>query len=252
VVVGRKIEKKVISDDLLFSDDFDENRLAKIEDELNRSPQPDPSKGKQRKRAEDGDAEEPPAPDPVPISSPPEDDPEPVPEASSEPPAESESEGASERQRQAVAKMVRSKRRLLLAATSVLVMVTTGLAYLLWPNPKQQGPLSGQIVRHRIVIPSYEFDTGFLIFVGAADKKKDLMKVDLELDFGGMEAFEQFKSRQILYYDVIYDFLRKQQPQDNSFQKWEEILERDLFESLKKDCPEIRLNSIHMKNFHRL
>jgi hypothetical protein len=252
VVVARKIEKKVISDDLLFSDDFDEDRLSRIESELNRSPQPEPAKGKKGKRAEDGDAEEPTAPDPVPVSLPPQDGPDLDPEVPSEPPADSDIEAASERQRQAVARMVRSKRRLLLAATSVLLVIVTGLTYLLWPHPKQQGLLSDRIVRHRIVIPSYGFDVSFLIFVSAADKKKDLMKLDLELDFGGMEAYERFKSRQILYYDVIYEFLRKQQPQDNSFVKWEEILEKDLFEGLSKDYPEIRLNSIHMKSFHRL
>ena len=32
--MARKIEKKVISDDLLFGDDFDENKLAKMEEEL--------------------------------------------------------------------------------------------------------------------------------------------------------------------------------------------------------------------------
>ena len=251
MAVRRKIEKKVISDDLLFADDFDENRLARIEDELNRSPQPDSPKGKQRKRGETGEAEEPTAPDSVPVASPPEDAPDLEFEASSEPPTQSEIEAASERQRQAVAKMVRSKRILLLAATSVLVVITAGLAYLLWPHSKQ-APLSPQIIRHRIVIPSYVFDANFLVFVGAAGKKKDLMNLDLELDFGSLEAYEQFKSRQTLYCDVIYEFLRKQQPQDNSFQYWEEVLTRDLYESLKQDYPEIRLNSIYMKNFHRL
>ena len=129
MAVGRKIEKKVISDDLLFADDFDENRLARIEDELNRSPEPDSPKGKQRKRAEAGEPEAPTAPDPV--SSPPEDAPDLEFEASSEPPTQSEIEAASDRQRQAVAKMVRSKRILLLAATSVLVVIAAGLAYLL-------------------------------------------------------------------------------------------------------------------------
>ena len=78
------------------------------------------------------------------------------------------------------------------------------------------------------------------------------MKLDLELDFASLGAHEKFKEKQVYYTDFIYGFLRKQSPPDNSVQDWAKILEQDLPERLKNDYPEIRLNSIRMKNFHRL
>jgi hypothetical protein len=101
------------------------------------------------------------------------------------------------------------------------------------------------------MIPNYEHDINFLILANAPEKK-DLLQLDLELFFYTLDACEKFKGRRAFYQDIIYGFLQKQQPEDNSFQYWEKILERDLFDSLKNDHPEIRLISIHMKDFRRL
>jgi hypothetical protein len=140
---------------------------------------------------------------------------------------------------------------LLLAAASVLFIITGGVTYLLWPSPKEHVTPRVDIVRHRIVIPDYEHEINFLIF-SSAQGKEDLLKLDLELDFTSLGAHEKFKEKQVYYTDFIYGFLRKQSPPDNSVQDWTKILEQDLPERLKNDYPEIRLNSIRMKNFHRL
>ena len=76
--------------------------------------------------------------------------------------------------------------------------------------------------------------------------------MDLELDFSSGEAYKNFKDKQVLYCDIIYKFLRKQQPLDNSFNYWEKVLEKDLFESLRSNYPETRLNGVRLKDFSRL
>jgi hypothetical protein len=236
--MARKIAKKAISEDLLFGADFDESKLAGIEKSLSQSSTADTPAEKQERSVTAGEARELPVPteslDQAPLvkASPPETTPQDV----------------AEQQRQAVARMVRSKMVLLLSVASLVVLITAGLVYLLWLQP----PPVPQMVRHPIVVPSHTHVTNFLLFASASGKKKDLFKVDLELDFSSIEAYMNFKDKQVLYCDIIYKFLRKQEPLDNSFSHWEKILEKDLFESLRSNYPETRLNGVRLKGFTRL
>lgn len=248
--MARKIEKKVISDDLLFGDDFDEGKLAKIEASLVRTPisdaldeEPGAKKGKAAQRAASDEGEA------VVASSVEEDLDQ---ETSTKPPPATQASEASQKQQAAIARIVRSKRLLLMAAVSALVIITAGLVSLYWFYLRQPSLLLPQTVRHPIVIPSYRHVTSFLLWVSPSGKKQDLLKVDVELDFRSAEAYEAFKSKQVLFCDVIYKFLRKQEPPDNSFEHWEKILEKNLFESLKHNYPETRLSSVQMKGFQRL
>jgi hypothetical protein len=139
---------------------------------------------------------------------------------------------------------------LLLSAACVLLILTAGLGYLL--HPHAQNDASGShIVRHPVVIPKHEREVNLLILIGTPERS-DLLKLDLEFDFTSPNGYEKFNEHQTLYHDLIYSFLIKQQPPDNSVQHWEKILEQELLTSLNTDCPEIRLSSIRVKNFHRL
>jgi len=61
-----------------------------------------------------------------------------------------------------------------------------------------------------------------------------------------------FKRRQVFFCDAIYRFLRKQEPPENSFEHWEEILQTNLLESLSRNYPETRLSTVRMKGLQRL
>jgi flagellar basal body-associated protein FliL len=247
--MAREIKKKVISDDLLFGDDFDETKLSQIEDGFDKNSLSGTPGGGRKSSATAGKASELPGTDGEPSVSAPA--PELDEEGLSKAPSATPSEDASQQQ-QTVARMVRSKMLLLFAALSVVVVIAAGLTYLLWPHSKPQELPAAETVRHPIVIPSYTFATNFLLFMNASGKKKDLLKVDVEMDFWSLQAYEQFKNKQIYYNDIIYKFLRKQEPPENSFQNWGKILERDLFEILKNNYPETRLNAVAMKGFQRL
>ncbi len=238
--MARKIAKKAISEDLLFGDDFDEDKLAKIEKSLSQSTNLATPQEKQKRSVTTEEAGELPLPtevlDQIPLAQPP------TPEAAPQ--------DIAEEQRQAVARRVRSKMVLLLSAASLVVLIAAGLAYLLWFRPEP--PAVPQMIRHQIVIPSHTHVINFLLFTGSSGKKKDLLKLDLELDFSSGEAYKNFKDKQVLYCDIIYKFLRKQQPLDNSFNYWEKVLEQDLFESLRSNYPETRLYSVRLKGFSRL
>lgn len=250
--MARKIEKKVISDDLLFGDDFDEAKLDKIEAQLVRTPPDALDQGKGKRR---GEAAQPEGGDEtgVPAASASMDDFDQVPHVPQvEPPPAGEGSEVSQQQKAAVARVVRSKRLFLMGALSTLILITTGLVSLYWFHWRQTAPPPPQLVRHPIEVPSYRHATTFLLLVSPAGKKQDLLKVDLELDFWSEQGYETFKSRQLLFHDVIYKFLRKQEPPDNAFEHWEKILEKNLFESLKHNYPETRLNAVMMKGFQRL
>lgn len=247
--MARKIEKKVISDDLLFGDDFDETKLDKIEAQLVRTPTDalDEGKGKKRGKAAPAEAGD---DDRIPAAAASRDDFDHISQA--EPPPAGEGPEASPKQKAAVARMVRSKRLFLMGALSTLILITAGAVSLYWFHWRQTVPPLPQLVRHPIVLPSYRHATTFLLLVSPAGKKQDLLKVDLELDFWGAQGYETFKARQLLFHDVIYKFLRKQEPPDNSLEHWEKILEKNLFESLKHNYPETQLNAVMMKGFQRL
>jgi hypothetical protein len=261
--MGREIQKKIISKDILFTDDFDESMLDEFEGDPDLdSPKekildfsPDKSTGGEQgewggEPLSAGEPREPPDFERDLPSSEFEDD-----FQEKKAPAESSIDDNLQddsQQQEEINKRARSKKiQWFLAAASVLFIVAGGVTYLLWPGPKAHETPRVDIVRHRIVIPDYEHEINFLIF-SRAQGKEDLLKLDLELDFNTFGAHKQFKEKQAYYTDFIYGFLRKQSPPDNSVQDWAKILEQDLPERLKNDYPEIRLNSIRMKNFHRL
>jgi hypothetical protein len=256
MMIGRTFKKKVISEDLLFSDDFDENVLDKIEGELGKSFERDSSQNRPRSRSLDqpgtqnsggkGVEQIDPTVSDRGMAFLAQDEGEDQ-KAPTETLKGSGTHGWLKGQQQAS----RSRKALLFFAASVPLCLAVALGYTLWPHPVETGVSIPQIVRHPIVVPAYERELNFLILANAAGKK-DLLRLDLEFDFYGLEAYQKFKDKQLFYTDVIYGFLHQQQPSENSFQRWETISERDLLESLKKDYPEVRFNSIRMKNFHRL
>jgi hypothetical protein len=265
-IMARTIQKKVISDDLLFTDDFDENMLDKIEGELGRTnihelPEErllDYSSDKSRAPAPPGNQGE-----PLLAGEPTESEAferdmafsefdDKYDEKTSAESLNGDSPPDKSEQQHDITKRLRSKKIVLfLAAASILLIFTGGLTYFLWPAPKKAETPRLDIVRHRIVIPVYEREINFLV-LSSTQGKEDLLKLELELDFASFGAHEKFKDKQVYYADFIYGFLRKQSPPDNSVQDWVKILEEDLPERLKDNHPEIRLNSIRMKSFHRL
>lgn len=262
----RTIQKKAISDDMLFTDDFDESMLDKIEGELGQPQHPEvpeerildfsPDKSTARRpHGKPGDAFE------VPESMGAQDferdlafsefENELSEDAFEEPRKDSAPQEDSE-QKQSITKMLRSKKIvLLLSAALVLFVFAGGLTYILWPTHKEPAIPKVEIVRHRIVIPTYEQEINFLI-LSKAQEKEDLVKLDLELDFASFRSHEKFKEKRVYYTDSVYSFLREQSPPDNSVQHWVRILEQDLPARLSRDHPEIPLNAVRMKYFQRL
>jgi len=245
--MARKIEKKVISDDLLFGDDFDEGKLARIEAELVRTPisealeEAQPKAGKATPpAAAGGEAAVTPSDGALDQGMP------------TGPSSETQDRDLSEKRQAAVAKVVRAKLMLLAAVGFLLLAVTAGVGSLYWFKWRLEAQPPTQFVRHPIVVPSHRHGASFLLFVGPSGKRKDLLKVELELDFSSTQGYEVFKRRQVFFCDAIYRFLRKQEPPENSFEHWEEILQTNLLESLSRNYPETRLSTVRMKGLQRL
>jgi hypothetical protein len=256
--MARIIKKKVISEDLLFSDDFDENALDQIEGKLDDSTTPvlpeervldlradQPKSGGAKRRSGEParpDEEEDPS-ESIHVAA--------FDKSGEDSKQEGHTEPASGSKPQIVGKKTKwSGRTLLSTAAFVLLILTAGLIYLLYPHAENDASRT-HIVRRPIVIPKHEREVSFLI-LASTPERSDLLKLDLEFDFISLNGYEKFTEKQNLYHDFIYSFLIKQQLPDNSVQNWEKILEEELLTSLKTDCPEIRLSSIRVKNFHRL
>ncbi len=263
--MARTIKKKAISDDMLFADNFDESMLDKMENDLDASfsrdePEektldysPDKTKtgspsGRQGGPMEAGNLMEETGFDSGPDLS--DFEYKPDGETSARPSDETGPQGEPKMQHP-FSGVARSKKVLLIGIALLLIGIAAGLTFVLWPGHTEQEASRVEIVRHQIVIPSYQQEVNFLI-LSTAPGKKDLLKMDLELDFSSLGSHERFKEKQVLYNDIIYQFLLKQQPPENTVRYWQQILEEGLLTAFQSEHPEVRLNAIHMKNFLRL
>lgn len=251
--MARVIKKKTINEDLLFSDDFDEGTLDQIEKSLGpglsdgEAPDSGPdrqdiggSKQWREQLVELDDGPDLADPDQRTAASPKGEDSK----------QESEPEIASSLQRQVSNRMSSWRRIMLFSGVFALLMLTAGAAYLLWPNAEYPSA-EKSVAPGPMVAPKHEREVSFLILASSSERS-DLLKLDLEFAFMSLDGYEKFMDNQIFYHDLIYNHLISQKPPDNSDQNWEKILEEGLLESLKRQCPEIRLNLIRVKTFHRL
>jgi flagellar basal body-associated protein FliL len=263
--MARTIKKKAISDDMLFADNFDESMLDKMENDLDTSfsrdePEektldysPDRTQtrtpsGRQGGSMEAGNLMEETGFDHGPDLT--DFEYKPDGETSAEP---SDDKGSHDKSKtmQAFAGIAQFKKILLIGTALFVIVIAAGLTFVLWPHQTEQDASRVEIVRHQIVIPSFQQEVNFLI-LSTAPGKKDLLKMDLELDFSSLGSHERFKEKQVLYNDIIYQFLLKQQPPENTVRHWQQILEEGLLTAFQSEHPEIRLNAVHMKNFLRL
>ncbi len=244
--MARTIEKQVISDDLVFGDEFDEGKLAGTEAELDHAPisealEEAPAKAaKVTPPAAGGEAAVTPSDGALDQGTP------------TGPSSETQDRNLSEKRQAAVAKVVRAKLMLLAAVGFLLLAVTAGVGTLYWFKWRLDAQPPTQFVRHPIVVPSHLHSASFLLFVGPSGKQKDLLQVEVELDFSSIQGYEMFEREQVFYRDLIYRFLRKQEPPENSFEHWEEILQNNLLESLNRNYPEMRLSTVRMKGLRLL
>lgn len=247
------IKKKLINEDLLFSDDFDESTLDQMEESLcPRSPDeglPDSEPDQQ----DIGGAKEWPE-QPVELD-------DGTVHTDSEQRTSVIKKGENSKQEfqpgiasrqihQGSNRMSSSKTIMLFSAALLILMLTAGTACLLWPNALNPGT-ENPVAPRPIEVPKHEREVTFLILASSLEKS-DLLKLDMEFAFMSLNGYERFMDNQIFYHDLIYSHLISQQPPENSVQNWERILENALLEALKRQCPDIRLNSIRLKSFQRL
>jgi hypothetical protein len=259
--MSRKIKKKVIDDNLTFSDNFDENVLDRIENELGKSESEaaqlvskrrkttgagasqegfNHESGLDRLDSDSGEivtdfslqdkGQEPAAPGPEPG------DKEPI-----NIPLE----------KKTLHRKIITKKWILSTLALVFFVILPGLAWfqLQRQHPKAPAPL--QMIRHPVPIPHFQQETSFFILAGAGGKK-DLIELGMEFEFTSSGAFDNFQGQLLLFQDAVYRFLQTRNPLENTYRHWSKIVQDDLPAYLKVSIPTSRVESITMTQFNRL
>jgi hypothetical protein len=246
--MSRTIKKKVIRDDLLFSDNFDQETLDKIEGELSDEDAPDPrqrgefsdeiDRGYDTDEIDYGRA----------ASTQGEQNLLSTPKHDAKAPPGSQTDAAPPPPT-ALAQRIARKKVLLLGILIFTAIIAAGSGYILSGHSPEPPPKPA-IVRFPILIPAYQQEMDFLLFSEVGEKY--ILDIALEVNFEGQSAHERFKQKRTVYKDNTFIFLQSQQTSDKSYRNWEKIIQEDLPKALQASFPEIRIGSVELKRFNRL
>ena len=145
------------------------------------------------------------------------------------------------------------KKIIIMGSALVLVLLIAGflLAHLLRkPSPSQE-PAITRMIRHHITVQLYQEQFDFLILANA-QREKDLISLGIEFQFPTVNAFEDFQKENIVFRDVIYQFLQGERPVKNSQKYWQQIVENGLLNYLKAIFPKNGMSSVRMVYLDRL
>ena len=250
--MSRIVKKKVIDESLEFSDNFDENMLDRIEDELSRS-MTDEQKAAARRKASSGQlADEGAGPEEAgpTLAAPgaegraqteaPEAHPEPLTEGA---------EGAPQKKIPIYRKIV-LKRWVALSSILLLFVLLPVLAWVRIQHQHGAVPLI-QFVRHPVPVPHLQIESKFLV-IASSGTKKDLVEMIVGFDFLNTSAFEKFKDGQTAIQDSCFRFMQTHSPPESSQKNWAKLVQQDMLSHLRTDFPKIHIEAITLTQFNRL
>lgn len=144
------------------------------------------------------------------------------------------------------------KKLIAIGIAALLALLASG-SVLYWflrelPSPK---PQVVKMIRRPIGNKVYKEKFDFLIPANA-QRERDLVALKIEFDFRAQNAFEDFEKENIVFRDVIYQFLRGERPVRNTDKYWQKIVESNLLNYLKAIFPKSGMDSIHMVDLNRL
>jgi len=154
----------------------------------------------------------------------------------------------------------RGKPQARIARNKIIMMSLGGLLLLsiagfllahLMREPSPEEPRVTRMIKHQIVIQYYQEQFDLLILANA-QREKDLISLGIEFKFPSQEAFEDFLKENIVFRDVIYQFLQGERPVKNSQKYWQQVVENGLLNYLKAIFPKNGLSSIRMVYLDRL
>lgn len=145
------------------------------------------------------------------------------------------------------------KKMLTLGFTAVIVLAAGGFGvarFLKKPEPPPPIPIN-KLIKHPITVQLHEEQFDFFI-LGTAQKEKDLISLGIQFQFPTSNAYEDFLRDNIVFRDIIYQFLQGERPVKNSFKYWQQIVEGSLFNYLRTVFPQIGMSAVHIVYLDRL
>lgn len=245
--MSRTIKKKVISENLLFSDDFDEEMLGKIEKDLDgsmsepKTSQPKASLRPSRNQANKKETEE--------ITQQGgsfDQDETRTAYASSTIPEKTSGAPMSDQLKKQI-----FRKKLLVGTLLCLPLIAVAAASVIYLRISPQPLPSPQIIRHPIPKPVYEAETSFLL---QARNKEDfeLLELKMQMSFKGTKGYEVYRANEVFCRYLIYEFLQNRRSPNSSYTEWRRLVQEELLSHLKENWPELNVTSIEIQNLGRI
>jgi hypothetical protein len=250
--MSRVVKKKVIDESLEFSDNFDENMLDRIEDELSRSVTDEQKAATKRQaaRGQPGDTgAEPEDAGPTVTASQAEGPAQTVTAEARQEPSIDGAEGAPQKNLP-IYKRIAVKRWVVLSSILLLFVLLPALAWVRLQHQRGAMPLI-QFVRHPVPVPHLQLESKFLV-IASSGIKKDLVEMTVEFEFLNTSAFEKFKDGQAAIQDSCFRFMQTHNPVESSQKNWAKLVQQDLLAHLHTDFPKIHVEAITLTQFNRL
>jgi hypothetical protein len=250
--MSRVVKKKVIDESLEFSDNFDENMLDRIEDELSRSTTAEPKTAGRRQATGGQPADKGAGPEEAgptaaapraggqAQSAAPEDHRKPLAEGAEDSP----------QKQLPIYKRIALKRWLALGGILLFFVLLPALAWIRIQHQRGAVPLI-QFVRHPLPVPHLQLESKFLM-IASSGTKKDLVEMVLEFEFLNTSAFEKFKNGQTAIQDSCFRYMQTHNPPESSQKYWAKLVQQEMLSHLRTDFPKIHIEAITLTQFNRL
>lgn len=137
-------------------------------------------------------------------------------------------------------------------ALVVVILLAAAGAHLLNRKPKAKPPPKVVTQIKQPIVISYFEDQFEFLFLANAQRESDLVSVGIEFRFPAVNAFEDFQKDNVVFRDVVYQYLQGERPVRNSQKYWQQIIESQLLNYLKSIFPNSGLASTRLVYLDRL
>ncbi len=250
--MSRVVKKKVIDENLVFSDNFDESMLDRIESELGKSLTDEEKAARKRSgkmarpTEEDHEAA---AKGPSPLAAGGK-EPEETAAQAGQPSQPGGGPQVGEEKTLPAYRRIAAKRWISAACILVFFVVLPAIAWLRIQSKHMDAPVI-QFVRHPVPLPHLQRESKFLL-VADTGAKKDLVEMSVQFEFLSTSALEKFENQQTAIQDSCYRFIQTRNPAENSPKIWAKLVQHDMMDHLRTSFPKIRIDSITMTQYDRL
>jgi flagellar basal body-associated protein FliL len=121
--------------------------------------------------------------------------------------------------------------------------------HILEPPEQKLVPVTG--IKRPVPIPDYHEMLDFII-LNETEGHKTMLALRMEFTFHNPATYQNFKEQNVVFRDMVYSFLLRQNALRNTSSSWHTVVEKDLFEYLRVKLPQSKADQIRLTQVENL